>query len=142
MQWRNRKNSQHYLRRANQFLNAAELLQDDLDGFGDVVAVAAVHGGIALADAILEGFGEGRSKDQDHQTAVPALRTLCKRQRTAADGIRHLESLLKQKNHFSYGEQRLEAGEIRSAVVHLKRLASWAYRNFPLADEDTEHAES
>src|SRR6266566_4316611 len=108
MKWRNRKSAFHYLRRANQFLDAARLLQDDLEGFGDVVAVLAVHGAIALADAVLEGFGDGRSKDENHKAAAQKLRNQCGRLKIEPDGIRHFLKLAERKNLFSYGDQRLD----------------------------------
>jgi hypothetical protein len=143
MVWRNRKNALHYFRRATQFLDAARLLRDDLEGFGDVVAVIAVHGAIALADAIMEGFGTGRSQDEGHATAAQSLRRLCGRLQIDSVGVIHFMKLVKQKSLFSYGNQRLDHNKIKAAVVHLERFTSWAMQTFPLlADESPDDAKS
>ena len=118
-------------------------MQDDLEGFGDVVAVIAVHGAIALVDAILEGFGTGRSKDEDHRTAAQKMRRLCGRLQIDSDGVLHFIKLAKQKSLFSYGDQRLDHNKIKAAVVHLERFTSWALQSFPLlADESPDDAKS
>ena len=142
MEWRNRTSCLHFLRRATQFGDAATLMEDDLDAYSDVVAVAAVHGAIALVDAILEGFGDGRSRDQNHKTAVVRLTTLCGRNRIPTDGIQHFTKLLSQKTEFSYGDKRLNFERVKAAVVHFQRLLTWSFRNFPISEEKTDEIAS
>lgn len=127
----------HHRSRAESFLSGMKFLSDDLTTYAAAVALLAVHGAISLADAVLIGYQGRRSREQDHRTAAIFLEKLCNSRRADRSGLKHLIWLLARKTDFSYGEQRFNQSEVKSAVLTAERFQAWIYRTFPeVARED------
>jgi len=121
----------HYRSRSDAFLLGMQLLAEDPVYYGHSVALLAVHTVISLADAVLIGCTGYRSNEQDHRTAVDAMRKLCGSRGVDPVGLTHFDWLVQRKTDFAYGERSLHPDrDIGMAKVHAERFAGWAYRNF------------
>jgi hypothetical protein len=113
------------LRKAIQFLDAANLVQEPDDGSSaDVFVTLCVHAGIAAADAICcARLGEHAQGDSHHE-AVELLRKADK----GAAG--HLGTLLGMKSKAAYGyapatdDERKRAGRAAEALTETARRAA------------------
>ncbi len=133
----------HYRNRANGFFCAArDLEQLDAPAYAPAIGLLAVHGCIAMADAILVATDGERSKGEEHAEAARRLRTWCAARRLPDGGIKHFEWLLGRKTRFSYDEHFVDIGELLSAKVRLDQFFAWALHNFPdIANlQETDHA--
>lgn len=126
----------HYCRRADSFFNAARDL-DVLDqaAHGPAIGLLAVHGCIALADALLVSVEGARPSGADHAEAVRRLRDWCAAQNLVENGIRHFEWLLARKTHFSYGKRLVRDEELQLAKIKMEQFLVWVLRTFPAAAE-------
>jgi hypothetical protein len=123
--------TQHYVERADHFLQAMKLLSDDLAAYASSVALLAVHSSISLNDAIAVGVTGRRSKSDDHKRAATDLERVCAVSKvTDRKGIQHLKWLLSSKTDVAYGERRLEREFILAARDRAERFQAWAYNNF------------
>lgn len=113
------------LRKAIQFLDAANLVHDSDDGGGtDAYVTLCVHAGIAAADAICCARLGQHAQGDSHQDAVELLRTADK----GAAG--HLGTLLSMKSKVAYGytpatdDDRKRAGRAAEALTETARRAA------------------
>ena len=122
----------HYRSRADSLFCAARdlsTLDDDL--YSAAVGVIAVHGAIALADALLVACEGDRCRGDDHREPARRIRAWCSAKRCAEGGIRHLEWLIEKKSHFSYDDRRVEPHELQMAKVKMDQFFAWAFSTFP-----------
>ena len=109
-------------------VKAAEFLQsardDHVAARWTVAGLAAIHAGIAAADAALIASAGIRSVSQDHSAVVDILTDDVVEFRTAQR--RHLSGLLKMKNAVAYEQRLLTVVESRQLVDHAERLVRWA----------------
>ena len=121
----------HHRARSYAFYQAMRLLSDDVNAYGNAVALLAVHAAISLADAILIGCTGKRGNEQDHRAAIGALSRLCGERRINRDGIGHYRWLIEKKTPFSYGDRRLDPDkDNNNAMVKAERFTVWAYKYF------------
>lgn len=119
-----------YRHRADSFYESAQLL--DLDSaYGPAVGLLAVHGGIALTDAVLVAQEGSRSKDEDHGVAAGALERLCASRGLDQAGVKHFRALLANKTRFSYGDDEVRDDEFKWAKMKMEQFFKWVYSTFP-----------
>ncbi|MDO8964755.1 MAG: hypothetical protein Q7W30_09725 [Coriobacteriia bacterium] len=90
----------------------------------NAAGLAAVHSGIAAADAALIASAGVRSTSQDHGAVIPLLEAQIPEFK--AEQRRQLGGLLKKKNQVAYEQRPLTEIEARTLVDHAGRLAQWA----------------
>jgi len=90
----------------------------------NAAGLAAIHCGIAAADAVLIASAGIRSISQDHGSVVRLLENQVPEFHAAQR--RQLGGLLKVKNAVAYEQRLLTATESRQLVDHANRLTSWA----------------
>jgi hypothetical protein len=128
---RNSTLTQHYIHKADHFLQAMKLVSDDMTAYGSSVALLAVHSSISLNDAIAVGITGTRSRSQDHLRAATELERLCKASRVSdRRGIEHFIWLLSKKSDIAYGDRRLDEMFLRTTRDRAERFQAWAYTNF------------
>jgi hypothetical protein len=131
----------HYVNRADHFLQAMNLLVDDLQAYGSSVGLLAVHSAISLNDAVIAGATGTRRKREDHMTAADDLQRICSNIKLAdTQGLSHLRWLLSKKTLIAYSNQRVSETDLKLAVTKARRFSDWAYRNFKemLRDQEAE----
>ena len=124
----------HYRRRADSIFAAARdlvALESDDPDYLPAVGVLAVHGCIALADALLVATEGSRSISDDHATAARTLKKWCSSTRTVDGGIKHFDWLLTKKSDFSYGERAVKDDDLKLAKVKMDQFFAWAFSTFP-----------
>ena len=121
----------HYTEKADHFLYGMRLLADDFTAYKTSIGLLAIHSAISLNDAILTGITGERSKSEDHFSAVRELERVCNQLKVEKmQGIHHLSSLLTQKSHIAYGDERVADSDVQSAINKAERFANWAYTHF------------
>jgi len=121
----------HYAEKANHFLHGMRLLADDFTAYKTSIGLLAIHSAISLNDAILAGVTGARSKSEDHSAAARELERICDELKIEKlHGIHHLSSLLGQKSHIAYGDERVADSDVQSAISRAERFANWAYTHF------------
>ncbi|MBI5532088.1 MAG: hypothetical protein HY898_05185 [Deltaproteobacteria bacterium] len=122
----------HYRHRADSlFCAARDLSTLNADLYGPALGVIAVHGAIALADALLVACEGDRSRCDDHREAARRIRSWCSAKRIAEAGIKHFEWLIDKKTHFSYDDRRVEPYDLQMAKVKMDQFFAWAFSTFP-----------
>jgi hypothetical protein len=121
-----------YRRRADSFFGAARDL-DVLaaDVHGPAIGLLAVHGCIALADAVLISVEGEKGTGDDHAEAARRLRKCCSARGIEEGGVKHFEWLLGRKNHFSYDDRDVRDEELKKAKIKLDQFFAWAFHQFP-----------
>ena len=123
---------QHYRRRAAGFLGAANDLDIlDRESHAPAIGLLAVHGSIALADAVLVAVAGNRSRAEDHADSARSLREWCSAKGIAQGGVKHFEWLLGRKNHFSYDADPVRADDCWRANTKMNQFFAWALHAFP-----------
>ena len=117
-----------YYRRAIELAGAMKLCQDDLPAYASAAAVLAVHSAISYGDAVVTGLGNARSKGENHQAAVTALKRACTGARIELRGIDHLRKLLSAKTEVSYGENQVDHERATKLCIFAERFQVWAER--------------
>lgn len=136
MSIRDRATVLHYRDRADSFVHAvADLAVLDAESHAPAIGLLAVHGCIALADAVLVTVDGVRARGQDHGEALRRLRAWCSAKRIADGGLRHLDWLLARKTLFSFDDQRVDLSELLSAKVKMEQFFAWAFQTFPRVAE-------
>lgn len=98
--------------------------------YGPAVGLLAVHGGIALTDAVLVAEEGARSKKDDHGIAAKSLEKLCSARRLDGGGIKHLRAL-SNNTRFSYDDGEVRDAELKWAKLKMEQFFKWVYRTFP-----------
>jgi hypothetical protein len=124
----------HYRLRADSIFAAARDLdvldRDDVD-YWPAIGLLAVHGCMALADALLVATEGDRSSSEDHATAVRSLRKWCAATRVPDNGVKHFEWLISNKTRFAYGERWVRTDDLKLAKVKMDQFFAWAFSAFP-----------
>ncbi|MCU0690369.1 MAG: hypothetical protein MUF54_03120 [Polyangiaceae bacterium] len=122
----------HYRDRAASFLRSAEhLVEWDAAEHAPSIGLLAVHGSIALTDAVLVAVEGSRSKDDSHGEAVRRLKGWCAAKGLPDGGITHLDWLMKKKHDFSYGDHPVREADFSIAKVKMDQFFAWTFRTFP-----------
>ncbi|MGC2619132.1 MAG: hypothetical protein WA414_08850 [Acidobacteriaceae bacterium] len=117
-----------YYRRATQLADAMKLCQDDLANYASAAALLAVHSAISFSDAVLIGLDGKRSRSENHQDAVRALRRACGRANEDHQGISHLQRLVGAKTDVSYGDKQVDDEKTTALCITAERFQVWAER--------------
>lgn len=128
-----------YRRRADSFFGAArdlDVLAADIHG--PAIGLLAVHGCIALADAVLIAAEGVKAMGEDHGESARRLRKWCSARGLEDRGIKHFEWLLGRKNHFSYDQRHVRDEEFRNAKIKMDQFFAWAFQQFPAVAQLTE----
>jgi hypothetical protein len=128
-----------YRRRADSFFGAARDLEQ-LEAIADesywpAIGLLAVHGCIALADAVLIAVEGTKGAGDNHGESARRLRAWCSAKQLVDGGIKHFEWLLAKKNHFSYDDRVVRDDELQVAKVKMDQFFAWALRTFPAVAE-------
>lgn len=110
------------LAKAEEFCEGAQVMMDA--GRPNSAALAAIHAGIAAADAALIASAGVRSSARDHGAVIPLLES-----RVDDFGSiqrRQLMGLLKMKNTVAYEDRLVTDLEARQLVDQAKRLTKWS----------------
>jgi hypothetical protein len=117
----------HYLNRARDFLEAMNLLRDDLATYGYASALVAIHGSISYADALRAGLGATNLSSDDHQSATRELQQrLTARNYKKMDGVARLSRLLSSKSAVAYGSEMVTETKFKTIIQQAERFAAWA----------------
>lgn len=111
----------NYLAKAEEFLRAA--LDNAASRRWNAAALAAIHAGIAAADAVLVFERGVRSAGQRHEDVLDLLATPGA-DRSAA--LTHLRRVLARKNVVEYESRLFSQREAEEVVHHAERFLSWA----------------
>jgi hypothetical protein len=117
-----RSDARKALAKAAEFTEAAQV--DIQARRWDAAGLAAIHSGIAAADAALIASAGLRSTSPDHGAVIPLLEAQIPRFK--AEQRRQLGGLLKKKNQVAYEQRPLTEIESRTLVDHASRLVRWA----------------
>ena len=122
----------HFRRRAAAFLRAANDLDIlDREAHAPAIGLLAVHGSIALADAVLAALTGDSPRAENHVDAARRLRAWCSAKGLPDGGLRHFEWLLSRKNHFSYDADPVGEQTCWLAKTKMQQFLAWALRTFP-----------
>jgi hypothetical protein len=117
----------HYLNRARDFLEAMNLLRDDVAAYGYSSALVAIHGSIAYADALRFGLGGTELSSDDHRSATRELQQrLTARKYEKLAGVTRLARLLSDKSEVAYGSNPVAVTTFKSIIQQAERFAAWA----------------
>lgn len=114
------------LRRAEQYMEVARLITDEVNpdpDWASAAAALAVLAGIHASDAACCKALGRRSRGQDHHDAEELLEQIEPHGRRAATALRRLMSL---KDEAHYGFFRMSAQGLESAFTQADRLVSFA----------------
>lgn len=117
-----------YLRVARALCKSAEdlaAIAQDSDTYGNAIAITAIHGCIAYADALCIRFGAFKSAEGDHLRAVDALQEAMGA-RLPVEIVRIVRRILAQKDAVSYQADFYTVLEARAVVRDLAQLADFA----------------
>lgn len=110
------------LAKAEEFCEGAQSLVDA--GRPNSAALAAIHAGIAAADASLVACAGVRSAARDHSAVIPLLESRV--DDFGPTRRRQLMGLLKMKNTVAYEDRLVTELEARQLVDHARRLTKWS----------------
>ncbi len=117
---------QHYLSRAQDFLEGMILLRED-EQFRSSSALLGIHSAVSYTDALRIGLGDESLVSEDHRNAADALRRLLQNKRESnVDGVNRFEKLVAKKNLIAYGNKRLDRNDFESVYTNAERFAKWA----------------
>src|SRR5215475_13671510 len=89
----------HYLEKADHFLQGMRLLAEDLGSYRTSIGLLAIHSAISLNDAILAGVMGQSGKSEDHANAARSLERICGELNVEKiPGVRHFSLLLSRKS--------------------------------------------
>jgi hypothetical protein len=100
------------LRKANQFITAAETIRDiadDDEEIADVYVTLCVHAGIAASDVICCGSLGKHAQGDSHDEAATLLAS------TDNEAAKHLRTLLRLKTRAGYGHTPATQDEVKRA---------------------------
>ena len=119
---------QHYLARAQDFLEGMQLLRED-ETYRASSALLGIHAAVSYSDALRIGLGDEVLAADDHREAVRALRSLLPAKTQAEErGTRHLAVLISKKNAVAYGRGAMQTDDYRLITTTAERFATWANR--------------
>jgi hypothetical protein len=78
-----------------------KFFQEELGAYASAAGLLAVHSAISYSDAVLIGLSGRRSRSENHQEAVRALRRACGKANVDRDGILHFQRLVSVKTDIS-----------------------------------------
>lgn len=110
------------------FLSAASDLSTvavEDESYGNAIALLAIHGAIAMADAIAIAYGEQKSTDGDRGQAVSLLRDIL-RDRLPKRAESQLRALVGAKDSVSYQGTYYQLGQGRTLLKRAQQFAQWA----------------
>jgi hypothetical protein len=116
---------EHYIRRANDFLDGMRLTNLD-ESLLSSSALLAIHSAVSYSDALRIGLGETELSHEDHRNALDGLQRLLPKRIEDRTGLTQLQELLKNKSAVAYGHRRLTEGELKSLATRAERFARWA----------------
>jgi len=123
----------HFRHRAASFYAAARDLTElntVEDPYSAAIGLLAIHGCIAMADALLVS-SEGQRGSADHSEAARRLRSWCSAHGLEARGIKHFEWLLAKKSLFAYEEHPVSLDTLHDAKIRMDQFFAWALQMFP-----------
>jgi hypothetical protein len=117
---------QHFLGRARDFLQGADLMKEDLDQYRYSAALLGIHAAISYSDAMRIGLGSKKLSSDDHRQAAEDLKSLLgARKHDSGHGIDRFRRLLGYKSRIAYAQSAsgMDFGKI---VEDALRFAVWA----------------
>lgn len=117
-----------HLGRARQFADGMKFFQEELGAYASAAGLLAVHSAISYSDAVLIGLSGRRSRSENHQEAVRALRRACGKANVDRDGILHFQRLVSVKTDISYGDRQIDNERIAALCIAAERFQVWAER--------------
>ena len=105
------------------------VLAEDGDGYGNAIAIVAIHAAIAHADALSIAFGGFKSTEGDHDGAVDTLLAALGSRSDPAQ-VRLLRSIIAEKDTVSYQGIYFTTDDARAVVARLEAFAAWADQLF------------
>ncbi len=110
-------------------VSALELVAEEGDQYGNAIAIVAIHGAIAYADALSITYGGFKSTAGDHEKAADALEAALGRRADPA-ALHGLLKVLKQKDTASYQGVYFTLQEARALAADFQEFARWAEELF------------
>jgi hypothetical protein len=87
--------------------------------------ILLVHAAIALADALTVRAGGVKCTGEHHQETIDLVRELLPNAAGLGPALRHLETIIHEKNRVSYTGDPFTAADITRMRTHYERLAQW-----------------
>jgi hypothetical protein len=101
------------------------VLAEEGDGYGNAVAIIAIHAAIAHSDALTIAYGGFKSTEGDHERAADSLLAALG-SRAEPRQIKVLRSIIAEKDMVSYQGIYYTVEDARAIVQRLTEFASWA----------------
>ncbi len=113
-----------FIERGDQ-LSESRKLMTDAPGYTSALALVSIHCAIAFNDALLVKLTGKHDIATDHMLAVKRTKKQCTSKKIPANGIKHLEELLKAKTRVSYSEERTTFDTANRLAVASERFEAW-----------------
>jgi len=125
-----RSQAAKYMSVGRAFLSSAQALStvaDGDEGYGNAIALLAVHACVSLADALAIGYAEVKSTAGDHAAVVPMLRDIF-RQQLPADVEKALRSVVTSKDEIAYQGRYYPLQDGQRLLARAEAFSTWATR--------------
>lgn len=112
------------------FLASAQALStvaDGDEGYGNAIALLAVHACVSLADALAIGYAEIKSTAGEHAATVPMLRDIF-RQQLPDDVEKALRSVVTSKDEIAYQGRYYPLQDGQRLLAKAEAFSVWAMR--------------
>jgi hypothetical protein len=100
-------------------------LAQDGDGYGNAVAIIAIHASIAHCDALSIAYGGFKSAEGNHERAAESLLAALG-SRALPQQIKVLRSIISEKDTVSYQGVYYTVEDARGVLGRLREFAEWA----------------
>jgi hypothetical protein len=113
-----------FLERGNQLALSRKLMARESD-YTAALALVSIHCGIAFNDALLFKLTGRHISGPDHMASVRMIKKQCSSKKIGANGLRHLEELVKAKTKVSYSNEKTTYEAADRLAVASERFETW-----------------
>jgi hypothetical protein len=113
-----------FVERGNQLADSRRLMIDSPD-YASALALVSIHCAIALNDALLVKLTGQHHSGNDHMDSARRSKRQCTTKQINANGLKHLEELLRAKTKISYSSERTTTETANRLAVASERFETW-----------------
>ena len=113
-----------FLERGNQLASSRNLMKQD-SAYTAAIALVAIHSAIALNDALLFRLTARHEHSENHMDAVIRTKKQCMSRKIPANGLVHLEKLVRAKSKVSYSSEKTTFDFADTLAVASERFEAW-----------------
>jgi hypothetical protein len=114
-----------FIERGDQLSESRDLMKGSRE-YSSALALVSIHCAIAFNDALLLKLTGKHDLASDHTVAATRTKKQCSSRKISADGIKHLEDLLRAKTRVSYSDERTTFEIADRLAVSSERFEAWA----------------